>query len=116
MTSLLAKLIVAAGLALASFGANAVDLNTATAEQLQTLNGIGPKTAELIIEERERGGRFASLQDVADRVRGIGAKRLESLQAAGATVAGAASESSATPVQPVAATPAVAATPPVAAP
>jgi len=116
MTSLLAKLIVAAGLALASFGANAVDLNTATAEQLQTLNGIGPKTAELIIEERERGGRFVSLQDVADRVRGIGAKRLESLQAAGATVSGAAPESATTSGQPAAAAPAVTATPAAAAP
>jgi len=83
----LGTLIVAAALALASFGAAAVDLNTATAEQLQTLNGIGPKTAELIIQERERGGRFVSLQDVADRVSGIGPKRLESLQTAGATVA-----------------------------
>jgi len=88
MTTFLAKLIVAAGLSLAAFGAVAVDLNTATAAQLQTLNGIGPKTAELIIAERERGGQFVSLQDLADRVRGIGPKRLESLQAAGATVAG----------------------------
>jgi len=104
MTTLFAKFIVAASLALASLGAWAVDLNTATAEQLQTLNGIGPKTAELIIEERTRGGRFTSLQDVADRVRGIGAKRLESLQAAGATVAASPAQATA----PTPATPAVA--------
>jgi len=82
-------LVVAAALALTPLGAAAVDLNTATLEQLQTLSGIGPKTAALIIEERERGGRFTSLQDVADRVRGIGAKRLESLQAGGASVSAA---------------------------
>jgi len=113
MTSLLAKLftclrsgflLVAAALTLASFHAAAVDLNTATAEQLQTVSGIGPKTAELIIEERERGGRFA-----ADRVRGIGPKRLESLQAGGASVSAPATAPSTAPVsQPAAAAPAAA--------
>jgi len=108
MTTFFAKFIIAASLALASLGALAVDLNTATAEQLQTLNGIGPKTAELIIEERTRGGRFTSLQDVADRVRGIGAKRLESLQAAGATVATSPAQTAVSAAAaPAAATPAV---------
>jgi len=94
-----------------------VDLNTATAEQLQTVSGIGPKTAELIIEERERGGRFASLQDVADRVRGIGPKRLESLQAGGATVSAPTAAPSAAPVsQPTATQPVAVAAPAAAAP
>jgi len=79
--------IAAASLALVPMGAaNALDVNTASSEQLQTLRGIGDKTAHIIVQERERGGHFVSLQDLSDRVRGIGPKRLESLQAAGLTV------------------------------
>jgi len=85
-------LAVAAGLAFLPLGvASALDVNTATSEQLQTLRGIGGKTAGIIIQERERGGQFVSLQDLSDRVRGIGPKRLQSLQAAGLTAAPTAS-------------------------
>lgn len=64
----------------------AVDLNEADGTQLQALPGIGPKTAEMIIHERERGGAFTSLEDLSDRVRGIGPKKLEALQEAGLRV------------------------------
>ena len=43
-----------------------VDLNTADAETLQTLPGIGPAKAAAIIAYREEHGPFAALQDVAD--------------------------------------------------
>jgi|HigsolmetaAR206D_1030411.scaffolds.fasta_scaffold02504_1 DNA uptake protein and related DNA-binding proteins len=79
---------LAAGLGLSCADAGAVDLNTATAEQLQALRGIGPKTAQIIVQERTRAGRFESLEDLSDRVRGIGPKRLQQLQAAGLTVGG----------------------------
>lgn len=68
----------------------AVDINTATLQQLQEIKGIGPKTAGLIIEERDRGGRFESMDDVSERVKGIGPKKAASLQAAGLTVGSAA--------------------------
>ena len=64
----------------------ALDLNTATATQLETIRGLGPKTAELIVKERERGGSFESLEDLAERVRGIGQKKAQALQAAGLRV------------------------------
>ncbi len=70
--------------------AQSIDLNQATAQDLQTLNGIGPKTAAMIVDERTRGGNFASLSDLSDRVRGIGAKKAAALRAAGLKVASSA--------------------------
>lgn len=67
--------------------ARAVDLNSATLQELQSLSGIGPKTATMIIDERSRGGKFSSLSDLSDRVRGIGPKKAAALQAAGLKVA-----------------------------
>lgn len=69
--------------------ASAVDINTATAQQLQEIKGIGPKTASIIVEERDRGGHFESITDVAERVKGIGPKKAASLEAAGLTVGAA---------------------------
>lgn len=43
-----------------------VDLNTADAETLQTLPGIGPAKAAAIIAYREEHGPFAALKDVAN--------------------------------------------------
>lgn len=66
--------------------AGAVDLNTADVQQLQQVKGIGPRTAELILEERQRGGPFDSLQDLADRVKGIGAKKIITMEQSGLKV------------------------------
>ena len=52
-----------------------VDLNTATVEQLETLNGIGPVTAAEILAWRAANGRFTSVDDLLD-VSGIGDKTL----------------------------------------
>ncbi len=72
--------------------AAAIDVNVATAEQLQEVKGIGPKMAKLIIEERDRGGKFASIDDLSDRVRGIGPKKAAALQGSGLVAGGAAPE------------------------
>ncbi len=56
-----------------------VNLNTASKDQLMSLPGIGPATAERIMLEREDGGPFRSVDDLR-RVRGIGAKRIEQLR------------------------------------
>lgn len=80
------RLAVAGGLALGFAPAHALDVNTASAEQLTSVRGVGPSTAEIIIQERQRGGRFESIEDLSDRVRGIGPKRAQALQAAGLTV------------------------------
>ena len=52
-----------------------INLNTATANQLQTLKGIGPKTAARIIAHRKRIGHFSSLEDLL-QIKGIGPKTL----------------------------------------
>ncbi|MBH5330100.1 ComEA family DNA-binding protein [Eikenella sp. S3360] len=48
-----------------------VNINTATAQELQTLNGIGPSKAAAIVEYRTTNGPFKSTEDIKN-VRGIG--------------------------------------------
>jgi competence protein ComEA len=74
--------------ALAPGMAHAVDVNVATQEQLQGVRGIGPKMAQVIIEERARGGRYESFEDLSDRVKGIGPKKSASLKSSGLTLGG----------------------------
>jgi competence protein ComEA len=56
-----------------------LSLNTATADQLDALPGIGPVTAQRIVEYRQQHGGFASVADL-DAIPGIGPARLENLQ------------------------------------
>ena len=56
-----------------------VNLNTATAEQLDTLDGVGPTTAQKIIDYREQHGGFGSVNEL-DRIPGIGEKRMAALR------------------------------------
>jgi competence protein ComEA len=56
-----------------------VNLNTATADQLTTLPGVGPKLAVRIVEHRTKSGSFKSVQELMN-VRGIGEKNFEKIQ------------------------------------
>jgi competence protein ComEA len=56
-----------------------VDLNTATLEQLDTLPGVGPSTAQAIIDHRTANGPFRSVDDLLE-VRGIGEAKLAQLR------------------------------------
>jgi comEA protein len=55
-----------------------VDINTASMEELDTLPGIGPVTAQAIVEHRETRGKFTSPEDLL-QVRGIGPKKLAAI-------------------------------------
>jgi competence protein ComEA len=56
-----------------------VDINRASADQLDELPGVGPTTAEAIIDHREQNGPFGSVDELID-VRGIGEAKLEQLR------------------------------------
>ena len=56
-----------------------LDVNRATAEELERLPGIGPERAGAIVEDREEGGDYMQLEDLL-RVRGIGPATLERLR------------------------------------
>jgi len=59
--------------------AGPVDLNTATAAQLDTLPGVGPATANAILTYRTRNGRFKSVTELLE-VPGIGPAKLEAIR------------------------------------
>jgi competence protein ComEA len=56
-----------------------VDLNTATLEQLDTLPGVGPVTAQRILDWRTANGRFTSIDQLRE-VSGIGETRFSRLK------------------------------------
>lgn len=56
-----------------------VDLNTADATALETLPGVGPSTAQAILDHRREQGRFASVEDLLD-VKGIGPAKFAAIK------------------------------------
>lgn len=60
-------------------GGAKVDLNTATAADLDALPGVGPATAEAILQWRKENGRFESIDQLGE-VKGIGPAKLTKLK------------------------------------
>jgi competence ComEA-like helix-hairpin-helix protein len=56
-----------------------IDLNLANVKELQELPGVGPVTAQRIIDLREKSGRFHRVEDLL-AVRGISQKKLDALR------------------------------------
>jgi len=88
-----------------------INLNTATSDELQLVPGIGPVTAEKILQMRKSYGPFKSVDDLL-AIRGLGAKRLEKMRKY-LTVGKSAPQKRAQPQQPAPAkTPQPSSTPP----
>ena len=66
----------AASASVGTAGTGKVNINTADSTALQTLNGVGPATAEKIIDYRNSNGRFKKTEDLKN-VSGIGDKTYE---------------------------------------
>ena len=86
LTLFLLATLVVPSLAIASQQANAeeqnkekIEINSATAQQLQEVPGIGPALATRIIEFREEHGRFERVEDLLN-VQGIGVRTLERMR------------------------------------
>lgn len=72
--------LLALGLALVSqFALAALNLNTATKEELIALSGIGPARAQAILDYRTQHGGFKTVDELKD-VKGIGARRFDKLK------------------------------------
>ncbi len=60
-------------------GSGVVNLNTASASELESIPGIGPSTAQKILDYRNEHGGFGSIDELR-AVKGIGAKKLEKMR------------------------------------
>ena len=98
------RLFLALALALCSAAAlAAINLNTATKDELVALPGIGPAKAQAILDYRSAHGAFKSIEELKD-VKGIGAKRFEKLKGE-FTVIGGPAKAAAGPAEKSAGTP-----------
>jgi competence ComEA-like helix-hairpin-helix protein len=59
--------------------AKPIDLNVASIKELEELPGVGPVTAQRIIDARQKSGRFRRIEDLL-AIRGMSTKRLEALR------------------------------------
>ncbi|OIO71188.1 MAG: competence protein ComEA [Zetaproteobacteria bacterium CG12_big_fil_rev_8_21_14_0_65_55_1124] len=74
--SMLVAIFMAIGTAWAG---DAVNINTATAKELQKVHGIGAKIADMIVTYRDEHGAFKSVEELK-HVKGIGKKTLEKIK------------------------------------
>jgi competence protein ComEA len=74
----------------------AVDVNTADADALRGVKGIGPAKAKAILDERQAHGPFKDAGDLSTRVKGMGGKTVQRLEAEGLTI-GASTKTAAAP-------------------
>jgi len=73
LLSLIMAMFMAGGLAWAG---DAVNVNSASAKELQKVDGIGAKTAAKIVAYREEHGAFKNVDELL-KIKGIGKKKLE---------------------------------------
>jgi competence protein ComEA len=106
-------LLLVVGLIFSGLALAAVNINTATKEELEALNGIGPVKAQAIIDYRKANGPFKSIDDVKN-VKGVGDATFDKIR--GDLSLGGATKLPAGAAAPAKAEPAKAAAAPAAAP
>ncbi len=79
--TLVAALLIFGGVAHAKkkLPAHPIDINSATAKELEELPGVGPTTAKAIVEFRTRAGRFQRVTDLLV-IRGISESKLKKMR------------------------------------
>ena len=75
----------------------AVDVNTANADALRGIKGIGPAKAKAILDERQAHGPFKDASDLSTRVKGLGGKTVQRLEAEGLSIGAAPKTAAAVP-------------------
>jgi len=83
------KFLVVLAMLYAAASFAAVDVNKATAAELDSIKGIGPAISSKILDERKKG-QFKDWQDFIDRVKGVGEGNAAKFSAEGLTVNGSA--------------------------
>lgn len=83
-------LAIVTAFAFVNFAFAAVDANTADKAALDGIKSIGAKTADAIIAERTKNGKFKDWTDFIHRVKGVGPKNAEKMSTGGLTVNGTA--------------------------
>jgi competence protein ComEA len=84
---MLKKILVILALLYAAASFAAVDVNKATAAELDAVKGIGPTTSKRIVDERKKG-EFKSWEDFISRVKGVGEGNAAKFSESGLTVKG----------------------------
>ena len=83
------KILAAMVMMYAAVSFAAVDVNKATAAELDSIKGIGPAISAKILEEKKKGGNFKDWNDLVTRVNGVGEANAAKFSSEGLTVGGA---------------------------
>ena len=86
---MLKKILAAMVMLYAAVSFAAVDVNKATAAELDSIKGIGPAISAKILDEKKKGGNFKDWNDLVTRVSGVGEGNAAKFSAEGLTVGGA---------------------------
>ena len=86
---MLKKILAAMVMMYAALSFAAVDVNKATAAELDSIKGIGPAISAKILDEKKKGGNFKDWNDLVTRVSGVGEGNAAKFSAEGLTVGGA---------------------------
>ncbi len=86
---MLKKILAAMVMMYAAVSFAAVDVNKATAAELDSIKGIGPAISAKILDEKKKGGNFKDWNDLVTRVNGVGEANAVKFSAEGLTVGGA---------------------------